>query len=211
MNAAGNEATGVRWAGQEGRVLSGEDLYAGSVRSSKLANSAKLGGTMGYGTSFPASPSTNDVFFRTDRGILYYYDGTRWLSVHEFAYGAVPYSQVPGTLVTASSAALFVTPWPDAPGSGQVYLTRWVSNVFIGATNDGTHNWTLQLKAMDGTVIDSHSTSAMAASSGWNRTVRTINSVRTTSSDRHVLMGAVRNNSPSGINWVNTLHGRLVG
>ncbi len=32
------------------------------------------------GTAFPGSPSTGQRFFRTDRGLDYYYDGTRWLT-----------------------------------------------------------------------------------------------------------------------------------
>ena len=31
------------------------------------------------GAAFPASPTTGDVYFRTDLGEWYYYDGTRWL------------------------------------------------------------------------------------------------------------------------------------
>jgi hypothetical protein len=34
----------------------------------------------GSGTSFPLTPSVNQRFFRTDRGIEYYWNGTLWLS-----------------------------------------------------------------------------------------------------------------------------------
>lgn len=40
------------------------------------------------GTSFPLSPGTNDRFYRTDRGLEYYYDGTRWLSTQLFTVNA---------------------------------------------------------------------------------------------------------------------------
>jgi hypothetical protein len=36
---------------------------------------------MGYGASFPGSPATNDLFFRTDRGFVYRYDGSGWVAV----------------------------------------------------------------------------------------------------------------------------------
>jgi hypothetical protein len=39
---------------------------------------------LGEGTSFPGSPTTNQRYFRTDRGIEYYWDGTRWLSAQIF-------------------------------------------------------------------------------------------------------------------------------
>lgn len=38
------------------------------------------------GTSFPGSPASGDTIFRTDRGIDYYWDGTRWLSTQLFSY-----------------------------------------------------------------------------------------------------------------------------
>jgi hypothetical protein len=42
------------------------------------------GGGIPSGTSFPGSPSTNDQYYRTDRNIGYFYDGTRWLSTQLF-------------------------------------------------------------------------------------------------------------------------------
>lgn len=36
----------------------------------------------GAGDAFPATPWVGQRFFRIDRGIEYYWDGTRWLSVH---------------------------------------------------------------------------------------------------------------------------------
>lgn len=39
------------------------------------------GGAAGLsGASFPVTPVASDVFFRTDRGEEYFYDGTRWLT-----------------------------------------------------------------------------------------------------------------------------------
>jgi hypothetical protein len=36
----------------------------------------------GGDTAFPGSPATGDKFYRTDRSIEYFYDGTRWLSTN---------------------------------------------------------------------------------------------------------------------------------
>lgn len=41
---------------------------------------APTGGGLSSGTGFPGSPSTDDLFYRTDRDILYFYDGSQWLS-----------------------------------------------------------------------------------------------------------------------------------
>lgn len=57
----------------------------------------------GAGTSFPTSPSTNDVFFRTDLGILFCYNGTNWISVSPCATVAFhalrTTNQTPGTSI----------------------------------------------------------------------------------------------------------------
>lgn len=39
----------------------------------------------GVGTSFPSSPVSGDVFYRRDRNLEYFYDGTRWLTTQLFA------------------------------------------------------------------------------------------------------------------------------
>lgn len=56
----------------DGSINAGTTYYKGGVE------------WMGSGTSFPGSPATNQRYFRTDRGIEYYYDGTRWLSTQLF-------------------------------------------------------------------------------------------------------------------------------
>lgn len=80
------------------------------------------GGGVPSGSSFPGSPATNDLFFRTDRGFLYFYDGTRWLTVEErmltfstrenvtsdnYSYAAVPYKGVYDVYLTRFEAATF--------------------------------------------------------------------------------------------------------
>lgn len=40
----------------------------------------------GAGTAFPSSPAPGQRFFRSDRGLEYYWDGTRWLSTQLFTY-----------------------------------------------------------------------------------------------------------------------------
>lgn len=42
----------------------------------------------GGGTAFPADPTVNDIFFRTDRGGLYYFTGAAWVLVN--TWGLAP-------------------------------------------------------------------------------------------------------------------------
>jgi hypothetical protein len=49
------------------------------------------GGGIASGTSFPGSPTTGDLFHRTDLApALYRYDGTRWLTVQQFTKSLIP-------------------------------------------------------------------------------------------------------------------------
>lgn len=49
------------------------------------------------GTSFPVSPSTDQRYYRTDRNLEYFYDGTRWLTVTLFN-SQVEFAYVSGTV-----------------------------------------------------------------------------------------------------------------
>ena len=40
-----------------------------------------LSSSVNTGTSFPSGPSAGQIFFRTDTGKLYIYDGTNWRQV----------------------------------------------------------------------------------------------------------------------------------
>lgn len=54
-------------------------LY-GAVHDQLGVTSDAAPSNLGRGTTFPGSPATNDLLFRTDLGEWYYYDGTQWLS-----------------------------------------------------------------------------------------------------------------------------------
>lgn len=98
---------------------------------------------IGKGTSFPTSPDTNDQFYRTDRGILYYYDGTRWLSIHT------------GTMTLTWSSTAFNSPWSasqsdalnsDSPEATYgLYLTKANFQFIVNTTFDVSNNWTVTL------------------------------------------------------------------
>lgn len=64
------------------------------------------GGGVPEGTSFPGSPLTGEKFYRTDRLIEYYYDGTRWLSTQ--LYTAASTFNV---TEQASTSSHWANPW----------------------------------------------------------------------------------------------------
>jgi hypothetical protein len=91
------------------------------------------------GSSFPAQPAYgNDrPFYRTDLGMEFYYDGTRWLSTQIFE---VNVSVVVGQAATAA-IAYFGFPISDL----DVWAIEWRGTVFVSTTNDASKYWTIHV------------------------------------------------------------------
>src|SRR4051812_16129428 len=90
---------------------------------------------LGRGTAFPtvghdgAAVQAGARFFRTDIGFACYYDGTRWLTAHEY-----PIPIVPVTAYTAAGS-------PNATIAAQIrtdyapYITRVATTLVVATTN----------------------------------------------------------------------------
>lgn len=113
------------------------------------------------GTTFPATPQTDQRHYRPDLGWWCFYDGTRWLTVHEYEMnmpffgGVFPYAG-------ASPATLLLTP----SRNDTYYLTGARSYTLVNTTNDGANYWSFQLLDDNATNLWAFSTSAQAAGAG---------------------------------------------
>lgn len=93
------------------------------------------------GTAFPGTPATNTRFFRTDRGIEYYYNGTRWLSAQIFN------EQLPvfGTPVQPFTATIASPERLGAPWQGvyDLWLVEFQLVFFVdaGTALSASHKW----------------------------------------------------------------------
>jgi hypothetical protein len=94
------------------------------------------------GSSFPGSPATGQHFFRTDRGIEYYYDGTRWLSTHRMDK-YIPFATNSGGNQTTYTGTTLISRFH--PPSNETYwvdrVTWWVR---VDTTNNIFNYWTLR-------------------------------------------------------------------
>lgn len=122
-------------AGANGKVLS-----ADSAQTTGLAWVSQTG--LPTGTSFPGSPATNDLYFRTDLGSIFRYDGTRWLSVHEYT---LPLSRVGDSTepATATKNAEYWEPVLEA-----IYITDFIVGFFVasgGTALGASHKWVVEL------------------------------------------------------------------
>lgn len=109
------------------------------------------------GTSFPGSPSTNERFFRTDLGLDFYYDGTRWLSVNEYHLSLT----APNSGVTATTVY-----YSDVPflGTFGMYLERTEGVFFRSAT--ATWNIALDWRNAAGTATTLDTQSGSGGTNG---------------------------------------------
>lgn len=97
--------------------------------------------TSEIGAAFPSAPATDARFFRTDRGIEYYYDGTRWLStqlytddIPEVGAVAFPYT------ATALGAERLLIPYA---GTYDLWLVECQVVFFVaaGTALGASHKW----------------------------------------------------------------------
>jgi len=135
------------------------------------------------GTSFPGSPATNDQYWRSDLGMEFYYDGTRWLSVQLHRVVLEKWVAAQNVSVTATTAAYDRGFSPDLQGCSDIWLVKLTSNIFIasgGTALSGSHKWDVQLQAgQDGTnntlTAKGSAASLNSGASGvWRRVTSTL-------------------------------------
>jgi len=159
------------------------------------------------GTSFPGSPATSDLFFRTDRDLIYYYDGTRWLTVTEYNVHLV----IVDALMGATTAP--VVAGPIDQGANGCYATRLVAWTITGGTTSTNYVvYTLSSAVANNTLTTVGSTFSTQSDTNGNTVAhnQTIGAVVDASGLRWRLAG-VKTLSPTGLYCDAILFYRLIG
>lgn len=103
---------------------------------------------LGRGTAFPttghdgAAVQAGARFWRTDLGWLCYYDGTRWLTTHEYMIPVQALATFTGPGTLAGTITALRTDY--AP-----YFTRVEMTTVVATTNNGSNFWTIDLIGID--------------------------------------------------------------
>jgi hypothetical protein len=147
------------------------------------------------GTSFPGSPATNDRFYRNDRQIEYYYDGTSWLSTQIFG---VDLNANPAVSANTTGYQRVANP---QYGGALIYITEIVSMYIL----TGTGNWTYLIRSVDDVTATTLATNTFATGVSGQRyairdtvnavvanTVESFDTVATENSGTATFEGAVR-------------------
>jgi hypothetical protein len=124
------------------------------------------------GTAFPGSPTTGNFFYRTDRNIEYYYDGTRWLST-QVHFVPIPNTDflLPRTATTLGMCRA-ANPWAALY---DIYVIDAVFHNYVTATS----TWTI---AITPTTLATRSTASDAANTHLSNRVA-VNAVVTSAVD----------------------------
>lgn len=200
---SGDVATDTIWdAAGDLAVGSGANTAGRLAKGNAGAVLAMFNGAVAWnaGTSFPASPATNDRYLRTDLGLEFYYDGTRWLSMQLFLF------QATGENISASAATRH-------PIKGDVYVVEITSTTYVSGTNNGSNYWTIYAQkstyANSDTAIGNNSTSGDAGSVFVVHTAA-IGAVVDLATYYGVIVSAIKNNAPGNLYYGATVSYRRI-
>lgn len=177
------------------------DQIAASITAKTLTDAE-----LNSGTSFPGSPSDGDLFYRTDRGIIYRWNNTasHWLSIDR--------------KYVAFGTGLFLEGGPGAvtgylPLYEDMYIDVWSARTLV-FTNNGSNFWTVTLNKTNSsntqTSIASFTTSADTAST-WVSHDTTVGAVIAASSFKLLQLNYASTGTPSDHFGAHMLVVRSVG
>lgn len=138
--SSGNVATDSIWdAAGDLAVGSGANTAAKLTLGAAGGHLSRINGAVAWdsGTSFPGAAAADDRYYRSDRNIEYFYDGTRWLSVKV-------YRGAEGVLVasttTSGQVVVRFAPWHT---TYDLWLESLYSALYVATTNTGSAYWTV--------------------------------------------------------------------
>lgn len=132
------------------------DVFGDLVQTGKM--------TLG-GSAFPVGPAVNDVFYRTDRGLWYFWNGTNWLTVNLYgAFLGAAAANLTFPITVAGFPLIGPVPWNTVGARRDVYLEGWRVITNVNATNNATNYWSIGLERHpSATVLGSFTTAADSA------------------------------------------------
>lgn len=155
------------------------------------------------GTTFPGSPVANDTYYRTDLGLLCYYDGTRWLTIQIFEASTFP----PADLSVSSSFGRY-------PPHGTTY-NLWIVDARITYTvpsnHDGSNFWTIDFRKFDNSIVVSFATIVTdKATTTWNNPNATAVGALLDTANKLTFIEATKTGTPGNLGLGTTWRYRLV-
>jgi hypothetical protein len=167
------------------------------------------------GTAFPASPATNDQFWRSDLGMEFFYNGTRWLSVTLFTVPIIDRAGVLANGISATTAAALRIATPPLNGGSDIWLVDRESRYFVngGTALSASHKWVGIFAKVDTnnaeTTINTLNIDS-GSSSVWRSTTAAINALLTSGTYYVLNSSWTKTGTPGNLLLEETISYRIV-
>ncbi len=172
--------TAANWTAGDWTLADGEFAIETDTGSIKVGDGVTAWTNLDYvnqpgSQSFPAAPRVNQRIYRSDLNIEFYWDGTRWLSVHLYSF-QLGFPQNDSASTADELVGFLPVPYKNEFG---IYLT---TVDFIGLKS-ASGQWNILFGWYNTNSINTLVTSTFTQTSGQVNKTSTLNSVLTTSAD----------------------------
>jgi hypothetical protein len=160
-----------------------------------------------YGSSFPAQPAygNNKPFYRTDRNLEYFYDGTRWLSTTLYRE---PLAMQDALIPTATAAT--ITRLPMWGTDHALWAVSLYTYTIVSGTNGASDYWTMSLYAEPGGTFGFSLNTSAHTPNTHQRTSGAIGSV-IASTEYAIILILAKTGAPGSLYLTAALSYRLIG
>lgn len=141
-------------------------------------------------TSMPGGPATNDLCYRTDLGLLFYYDGTRWVTTH--LYEATAWSLANPISANAVAAGQYM--WHT---DYNLWVVKFYWTPYVATTNTGSAYWNAQLRDDTGASLGTALTTAAASPDTYYKTSVAVGAA--TTSDVYFDVNLTKTSTPGSL------------
>lgn len=140
-------------------AATGALTLAGTIATNvNFTGALKVGGvTVFVQDATPTANATDDLWFETDTNILWYWNGTYWLTVETFHWNGS------GEALAANTILKRVTARPSSGIEHDIWLIGITASVYAAATSDGSNYWTIALENESATTLASVATSGVSS------------------------------------------------
>lgn len=160
------------------------------------------------GSAFPGAPVTNDHYFRTDIGLDFAYDGSRWLSdLITDAIGPNETAQ-PWSATTAFRWG----GWQGEPGATDIWVVSFDTTFFVaagGTALGASHLWQTDAAGMLGAYALTTARIDSGASAAW-RSIRQASGVLLGSTEVGLSFTVTKVGTPGTLRQITRINYRLV-
>lgn len=156
------------------------------------------------GTSFPGSPSTGDIFYRTDLRAICYYDGARWvgdiITIPMASYESLARNMTDST-----------RPYATAVPNEDILLVRWDVAYWLVGDVDASNYWTYSLSRTinAGSEVEVVSQDVNTSLAQWRKDSHSLSTV-IPSNDRVLRVYADKTGWPGPFSMMGVLFARRI-